>query len=108
MRIEMSEQVLRGNFGGQSDDENQRIAERYVDIVEERLTAYCENRWPNAYVSIDFTIERAIGVGRDFEVSVETDEDDDTQAIQNDIEFEYASICDDLSRTGAIYEEVSP
>lgn len=104
MKITMTEQVLRGNFGGDTDAENQAIAERYVSIMEDRLMSYCEENYPGAEIAIDFSIESATGYSPDFEVDVEADDDVDVVKIIRDIETKYQFIAAELGRTGEIYE----
>jgi len=105
MKITMSEQVLRGNFAGNTDEENQKYAENYVVAVKQRLAEYCTANYPDAEVEIDLYIDRASGCARGFEVEVITDDGGLDTEIAREIESRFEFITDEIERSGEIYED---
>ena len=133
MKIRMREQIGVGNFGEHADGTQETAANNFSRIIEERLTEYCNENYPDAELKFDLSVENVSGCCTQFSCSCDTvysypdswgdcgkylSEDDfdnyvksmqdecsdESSSIENEIESEYKSICDELEHSGKIYE----
>ena len=104
MKITMSEQILRGNFGGDTDAEQSAAADKYAALLEERLTEFCQSAYPEAELTFDLDIENASGYARGFDVWVDDIDHDDEYDIIQAIKNEFDYIMYRMEKSGEIYE----
>jgi hypothetical protein len=113
MKITMSEQIAVGNFGDHVDGTQLTAAENFAKLVEEKLTEYCEEKFPAAELDFDLSVENVSGCSRGFDCAVEFDAEDEidqdeqweeSHEIVDEIKKQYDCICSDLERSSEIYE----
>ena len=104
MKITMSEQILRGNFGGDTDEEQSAAADKYAALLEEKLTEFCVKNYPDAELKFKLNVENASGCGGGFGVFLDDVDHDDEYEIIQTIKNEFDGIVYQMERSGEIYE----
>jgi hypothetical protein len=103
MKITMSEQILRGNFGG-SDDEQTAAADKYAELLQERLTDFCNKIYPDAELKFNLHVDNASGCGSGFSVWIDNADHDIEFDIEQAIKNEFDGIVYQMDKSGEIYE----
>lgn len=104
MIIRMTEQVGIGNFGSHTDGTQKTAAQNFARIVEQKLTEYCSENYPDSGLKFDLSVENVSGCCAPFDCNAGDEFTDENLIIENAIKSEYESICNNLERSGEIYE----
>ncbi len=104
MKITMSEQILRGNFGGDTDEVQSAAADKYAALLEERLTDFCNKIYPGADLKFNLHVENASGCNSGFSVWIDDADHDDEFDIIEAITNGYDGIVHLMAQSGEIYD----